>query len=472
MRRFRIAPSPTGNLHIGTLRTTLFNWILAQKEEGCLILRIEDTDQERSKSEFEANIIDGITWMGLTPHEGPIRQSDRMKDGIYQQYAKRLIDEKHAYLCFCSDAELDAERALAQSHNQPYRYSRKCHGLSKEDITSKIAQKIPFTVRFYIQDGPPIVFDDAIRGPISFDRHLLSDFVLVKSDKSPSYNFAVVVDDLDMAITDVVRGEDHISNTPRQLLLFEALGATPPQYAHLPMILGTDRSKLSKRHGATSVTQYRDMGYLPEAIFNYLVLLGWSSTTGEDILTQEQVIEEFSVSRISKSGAIFDIAKLKWMNGQYIRKLSPDNLVKALTPYVTPEALAMLQGMDSERVKRIFVSIQDNLDVLTDINVYVPVYLYGFDDFKKYVDSLTFTPQDLEVIKRFLDKCSGLTFDSKSIEDKLQETIQDTGLAKGKVLKPIRYASSGLGSGPHLPEFLSILTLKEVQKRLEYVLSK
>ena len=471
MKRFRVAPSPTGNLHIGTLRTTLFNWILAHHTQGEMALRIEDTDVARSKPAFEANIIEGIEWMGLHAHVGPIRQSERMAEGIYYRYAHQLVKQGKAYHCFCSDAQLDAERLEAQTQNIPYVYSKKCQHLSPDHIEANKNQGIPYTIRFAIPEGGAVAFEDTIRGPISFDRHLLSDFVMIKSDNSPSYNFAVVIDDMEMGITDVVRGEDHISNTPRQLLLFEALGHSPPNYAHLPMILGTDRSKLSKRHGATSVTEYRDSGYLPEAMFNYLVLLGWSSPDGEEILSRQAIVDAFELSRVSKSGSIFDIAKLRWMNGQYIRKLDAAALMERLTPFIHPDYKTALQNYNTQTIQRIMVSLQDNLDVLTDINAFLPVYVYSFEAYQKYVDSLIFSDQDKDVLRLFSSKCEGLSFDPNTIETLLSDVMQTLKLPKGKVLKPIRCACTGLASGPHLPELLSILSLKVVQQRLGYVLA-
>jgi nondiscriminating glutamyl-tRNA synthetase len=479
--RLRIAPSPTGTLHIGTLRTTLFNWIFAKHHKGTLVLRIEDTDAERSKPEFEKNIIDGIDWMGLTPDEGPVqggsygpyRQSERMAEGLYLKYAQQLLDEKKAYYCFCSDADLDAERQEAELAKRPYIYSRKCIHLSLDEIQQKQAQGLKASIRFKMPDQQSITFADIIRGDITFDLTLISDFVIIKSDLSPSYNFAVVVDDWLMAISHVIRGEDHISNTPRQLAVFEAFGQKPPLYAHLPMILGPDKSKLSKRHGATSVTEYAAQGYLSTALFNYLVLLGWSSPDGQEILSKQAIIDVFSLERISKSGAVFDITKLKWMNGQYIRQLSPQDLTQTLLPFLNEELAAQVKHIDSETVAKMMASVQDNLDLLPDVNIYLPVYFMAEDRFKEAVKAFVFSEPDRQVIGLFCEALKGLTtpLTPQDIESFFNAILTQTGLGKGKVFKPIRIACTGMGSGPHLPHMLSLLGKELLIHRCQHILS-
>ena len=282
--KLRFAPSPTGNLHIGSVRTAIFNWVWATSLGATLVLRIEDTDMERSTPEFEANIMDGLKWLGLPFDEGPhhpkgtmkYRQSERIKDNAYAPHVAKLIERGHAYYAFETDEELDAERKAAEDQGIAYVYSRKSLAYTPNEVAKKLDEGQPHVIRFKVPQNETIVVNDAIRGDISFDAGLLSDFIIVKSDGVPTYNFAVVVDDADMGITHVVRGEDHISNTPKQIMIYHALGAPIPTFAHLPIILGQDRSKLSKRHGAKSVTEYRDEGFLPDALINYLSLLGWS----------------------------------------------------------------------------------------------------------------------------------------------------------------------------------------------------
>ncbi len=445
--RVRFAPSPTGNLHIGTIRTALFNWLFARNKKGTLIVRIEDTDPERSKPEFEKNILDGMSWLGLDFDEGPIRQSQRMS--LYKEAAQKLLESKAAYRCYCTDAELEAERKEAEIKKVPYVYSGKCATLTEP-------KDGPFTVRFAVPKRA-LKFHDIIRDDIEFDLNLVGDFVIVKSDGGPTYNFACVVDDIDMKISHVIRGEDHVSNTPRQIIMYEALGQKPPEFAHLPMILGTDKSKLSKRHGATAVTDYAAMGFLPEALFNYMVLLGWSSPDAKEIMTRDEIASVFSLERISKSGAVFDITKLKWMNGQYIRKLNPDELYERVTPYLP----------NSKISKEMVYSVRDNLEVLADITNYLAVYTMTDDEYKQAVKQFQFSDSDLQVLNLLTAKLSN----PMDVQRILDEIIAETGLGRGKVLKPVRLACTGAVSGPQLPDCLPILGLSCLQNRLHGLLA-
>jgi nondiscriminating glutamyl-tRNA synthetase len=477
--RVRLAPSPTGNFHIGTLRAGLFNWLFARHFGGVFVLRIEDTDTARSFSHFEENIIEGLDWMGLTPQEGPIqggpfgpyRQSERMKTGEYLKVAQQLLKSGHAYLCFCSEEELDAGRKAADAAHKPYVYPRTCAHLSPEEVQEKLDQKIPYTIRFRLPDQKICQFEDLIRGKIEFDMQLLSDFVMIKSDQSPSYNFAVVVDDLAMQITHVIRGEDHISNTPRQIAVFEALGVHPPLFAHLPMILGTDRSKLSKRHGATSVSDYKAQGFLPQALLNYLVLLGWSSPDGKEIMSRAEMSEKFTLDRVSKSGAIFDIAKLKWMNGQYIRTLDPHALHTALWPFLTEDQQHILLPKGEAYITQALFSLRDNLDLLSDIQAHIGVYLRSEADFQSELTQLKpLSPADetvLVALEAWL-VAHPQSSTPQEMAQALEEVVAQVGLGKGKVFKPIRWAVSGQGSGPNLPEFLSILPKETLISRIQF----
>lgn len=477
--RLRFAPSPTGNLHIGTLWISLFNWVFAKGQNATLVLRIEDTDTERSKPEFEHNIFESLAWMGIEVDESPLkggpyapyRQSERIQQGLYKKQALSLVDQKKAYYCFCTDADLDQERLEAQAKKVPYIYSQKCTHLKPEDVQEKLNSGNPHTIRFKIPRAHTQTFKDLIRGEISFDMSLISDFVLVKSDGTPSYNFAVVVDDMSMAITHIIRGEDHISNTPRQLELYQAFGATPPHFAHLPLILGPDKSKLSKRHGATSVKEFKDLGYLNSALMNYLMLLGWSSPDGKELLNMADVIQTFSLERVSKSGAVFDLVKLKWMNGHYIRELNLDSLYAAVRPYMSEELFTKLSAMFTEdQIKLMAMSIRDNLDLLADINTYLAVYAQTLEEFKTQVSTFTFSEQDhkvLTVFQQFIQEAPPLT--PSGIDQILAQVLESTQLGKGKVFKPIRLASSAMASGPHLPDFMSILGKESLLERLSFV---
>lgn len=474
--RLRFAPSPTGNLHIGTLRTALFNWLYAKAQKGVFILRIEDTDLQRSKSEYEDNIVEGLKWLGMSYEEGPAvggeygpyRQKERIVSGIYKKALDELLDKGYAYYCFCTESELNEEREAAKKANKPYVYSRKCYGLSKNEVAEKLKQNLAYTIRFKMPDED-ILFQDIIRNDINFDCRLVSDFVIMKSDGSPSYNFACVVDDIDMKITHVVRGEDHISNMPKQLALFAAFGAMPPQYAHMPMILGADRSKLSKRHGATSVTEYRDQGFLPDAFINYLSLLGWSPKDEQELLSVSEIIEQFSLERISKAGAIFDVKKLTWMNGQYIRKMNKDTYFQFVWPFVDQDLKANLEENYSiESLKNLLFSVRDNLDLVSEISTYIKVYVDSDDVFREKVASFDFSDSDLQVIRLFynyLKNVESLSVDS--VEYGLTSILEQTGFGKGKVFRPLRIACTGEKSGPHVAEILSILGKEKLLRRLE-----
>ena len=339
--RLRFAPSPTGHLHVGNVRTALFNWLLARGAGGTFILRIEDTDQERSTRESERAVVDDMRWMGLTWDEGveasgdygPYRQSERLH--IYRAHAVELLSRGAAYRCFCSAEQLEADRQAALREGRPPQYVGRCRSLSKEDARRRVENGEPAVVRFRVPDGTrDVVFNDIVRGEVRFSTDVIGDPVLVRSDGFPAYNFAVVIDDALMQITHVIRGEDHISNTPRQILLYEAFGWRPPEFAHVSLVMGPDHTPLSKRHGATSVREFRDRGYLPEALTNYLALLGWSPGDGEELLPLDELARRFSLEHVGRSAAVFDVDKLSWVNRHYLKGAAPDRLVSLTVPYL------------------------------------------------------------------------------------------------------------------------------------------
>ncbi|MBI4734106.1 MAG: glutamate--tRNA ligase, partial [Rubrobacteridae bacterium] len=327
--RVRFAPSPTGYLHIGGARTALFNWLFARHFGGTFVLRIEDTDRERSTEEAIHAIIDSMKWLGLSWDEGPFRQMDRMDR--YEEEARRLLDEGKAYKCYCTPDELEAMRKAALDKKEAPKYNRKCAGLTPYEEAKIEAEGCKPVIRFRCPDEGTTLIEDMVKGPVSFENANLDDFIMVRADGIPTYNFAVVVDDFDMKITHVIRGDDHLSNTPRQIVLYQALGYEIPKFGHLPMILGPDKTRLSKRHGATAVESYRDEGYLAPALINYLALLGWGFED-QTIFALDELIEKFDVGGVGKSPAVFDPAKLDWMNGVYIRELSLDGFVEQIKP--------------------------------------------------------------------------------------------------------------------------------------------
>ena len=323
-------PSPTGYMHIGTLRMALFNYLFAKQRDGAIILRMEDTDKERSKKEFADDILDGLEWLGLGWDEGPFYQTQRGE--LYKHYLRKLLDENKAYYCFCSQEELEAQKQYQMSRGEAPAYSGKCAHLAESEINDLIARGKKYVIRFRAENKK-IKFNDLVRGDIEFDTGLTGDFVIAKDMDNALYNFTVVVDDFDMGITHVIRGEDHISNTPKQILVQEALGIARPEYAHLPIIMGADRSKLSKRHGAVGITEYRRQGYLKEALINFTAFLGWNPGTEKEIYSMEELLRDFSLDKVQKGGAVFNPVRLDYLNGLYIRRESIDELARLCVPY-------------------------------------------------------------------------------------------------------------------------------------------
>jgi nondiscriminating glutamyl-tRNA synthetase len=350
--RVRFAPSPTGQLHVGNARTALFNWLLARGSGGTFVVRIEDTDAERSTTEFEAAILHDLRWLGLDWDEGPdingpcgpYRQSERSR--FYAAAARELLDRGQAYHCFCSREQLEAERQTAIARGQPARYSGRCRALDPADALARMARRERAAVRFRVPEAREVAFHDAVRGDVRFHTDVLGDPVILRADGSPAYNFAVVVDDAQMAITHVVRGEDHLSNTPRQILLDEALGYAVPTFAHLALVLGPDHAPLSKRHGATSVAEFRSKGYLPEALVNYLALLGWSPREGgrddaSELMPAAELARRFSLDAVGLSAGVFDEEKLAWVNRHYLKTAQPDRLARLAVPFFVRQGVAM-----------------------------------------------------------------------------------------------------------------------------------
>lgn len=338
--RLRFAPSPTGQLHVGNARTALFNWLLARHHGGTFILRIEDTDQERSTKESERGIIEDLRWLGLDWTEGidaggdkgPYRQSERLN--TYQTYARDLIDRDRAYYCFCSPEKLEADRQAALAAGRPPMYPGTCRSIPSAAARQRVEAGEPAAIRFRVPDQPDVSFHDLVRGDVRFETEVIGDPVIVRSGGIPAYNFAVVIDDALMEITHVIRGEDHVSNTPRQLLLYDAFGWTPPKFAHVSLVMGPDHSPLSKRHGATSVKEFRDRGYLPEALANYLALLGWSPGEGDELLPLDELARRFELERVGHSASVFDTEKLAWANRHYLRLADPARLARLALPHL------------------------------------------------------------------------------------------------------------------------------------------
>ena len=473
--RVRFAPSPTGFLHVGNVRTALFNWLLARRHNGAFILRIEDTDAERSKPEYERQLMNDLGWLGLEWNEGiekggqcgPYRQSDRY--AIYQRYARQLEDEGKAFRCFCSEEELEETRQQQLARNETPRYAGKCRQLSAGDVESRLKAKDPSTLRLRVRPGR-VGFSDLVFGRIDIETVQISDPILLRSDGSPTYNFCCVVDDFLMSISHVIRGEGHLSNTHRQILIYEALGATVPQFAHLSTILGPDGQKLSKRHGATSLDEFRRQGYLPEALINYLALLGWSpAEDGQEVLSPDEIAQQFDLSRVLKSPATFDNAKLDWMNRTYISKIPADRLFETSAGYFVDAGL--VPGNFDERTKAWLAQVIDLLKMRVDHLDQLPSeadIVYGFRHTPAEIDP--------DVVGMFKDpdakavavEFAGMAGELDALTPETYRTIVGQVKARTKqkgrkLFHPIRAALTGRESGPDLEK---LITLYEEGSRL------
>ena len=469
--RVRIAPSPSGNLHIGTARTALFNYLFAKKNNGKFILRIEDTDAERTSQEYIDNIFDSLKALGLNWDEGPdiggpygpYTQSERFD--IYPKYVQKLLDSGFAYECFCTPEELEQEKEAATAAKKPYVYSKKCENLTEEEKAKLRAEGRKPAVRFNIakaqkafHDSSILEFDDMVKGRLHMDTNLLGDFVIQKSNGTPTYNFAVVIDDALMKISHVIRGEDHISNTYKQILIFEALGLEVPKFGHLGMILAPDRSKLSKRHGATAVSDFVKQGYLTDALVNFVALLGWSPSDGEEIKTVDEIAKDFRINEISSSNSIFEYDKLKWMNGHYIKMLPTEKLKEMLKPYLTKYNLNELT--DAQYTKMVELT-KEPLTLLSDITDDVP-YFFGKDvEIEPETQTGTLdTDTAQEVLKDFVNKAKDWEWTEDVLHHELEVFRADW---KEKGVKPkvtmwaVRAAITGRTKGADMVGILDIL---------------
>jgi len=472
--RVRFAPSPTGYLHVGNARTALFNYLFARHNNGTLVLRIEDTDLERSKKEYEEIIFEDLKWLGLDWDEGPdvggefapYRQSERLE--IYPKYIDKLLKSGDAYYCYCSAEELEAERQKALSEGRPPRYSGKCRNLTPEERMDYEAKGIKPTIRFKVPDGETIMFDDLIKGHIEINVDEFGDFVIVRADGMPTYNFVVVIDDALMKISHVIRGEDHLSNTPKQILIYRALGFEVPEFAHMPIILGEDRSKLSKRHGAVSVRAFKDDGYISEALFNYMSLLGWHPKDDKEIMSKEEIIEKFDIADIHKSPAIFDKTKLKWMNGVYIREiLDIDDLTKRAIPFFE----GFGYKADFEYYKKVMEAIRDSIETLMDIEERAKPFFV--DDFHYSEEGSEFLKNETgyKVIQLFYEKIKDLNQIKKEDFKRITKEIQKELKVKGKALfMPIRVALTGETSGVDVATLIEVIGIEKVKHRLQRAL--
>jgi glutamyl-tRNA synthetase/nondiscriminating glutamyl-tRNA synthetase len=461
--RVRFAPSPTGHLHVGNARTALFNWLLARRHRGTCILRIEDTDRERSTLQSEAAILEDLRWLGLTWDEGvdaggtagPYRQSERLP--IYAAHTARLLDSGHAYRCFCSPETLDAQRKAALAAGAPPKYAGTCRALSGEDVAARLAAGARPAIRLRVPADRGISFADLVRGPVTFHTDVIGDPVIVRADGIPAYNFAVVVDDALMRITHVVRGEDHISNTPRQLLVYEAFGWTPPAFAHLSLVLGPDHAPLSKRHGATSVAEFREKGYLPEALANYLALIGWSPGDGEELLPLERLAERFDLAAVGHSAGVFDEAKLAWANRHYLKLAAPDRLATLALPHLVRAGWVRSNLSTTGRawLEDVMPPLAASIDRFTDLPARLHL-VFQFDAagalHRDAVREEVSAPLATAVVKAWAAATAAASrLTTKDAFRALAKAVGAETGAKGKALfHTIRLATTGEPDGPEL----------------------
>ncbi|MGC8976891.1 MAG: glutamate--tRNA ligase [Candidatus Ratteibacteria bacterium] len=474
MVRVRFAPSPTGYLHIGNARTALFNYLFARKNKGKFILRIEDTDKERSRKEYEDAIIEDLKWLGIEWDEGPdiggnfgpYRQSERIH--IYKEFAEKLLKEGIVYKCYCKKEELEKMRKEAQRKGLPPGYDGRCRNLTKEKISEYEREKRNYVLRLKVPKEK-IEIDDLIRGKVIFEGENLTDFVIMKSDGTPTFNFAVVIDDYLMKITHVIRGEDHLSNTPKHILIFKAIGGQIPKFAHMSMTLGPDRTRLSKRHGATSVRAYRENGYLPEAFFNYISLLGWGSPESKEIFTKQDLINEFSIERCHKASAIFDPGKLLWMNSFYIRNSSIERIYELSIPFLKKaHLLDNLKNQNEEYIKKAIELEKEKIKTLKDIPYLIEFFLkdeieYEKEGFEKLINEET--KKILNEIVFIFEKIDD--FKRDEIEKRIRNFCSEKKLKTSEVFHPLRFAVSGRTKGPDLFGMIELLGKEKVIERIK-----
>ncbi|HVA56521.1 MAG: glutamate--tRNA ligase [Gemmatimonadaceae bacterium] len=467
--RLRFAPSPTGYLHVGGARTALFNWLYAKKYGGQFLLRIEDTDKARSTEASTRAIFEGLEWLGLTWDEEVVYQGANLPR--HQSDARRLLDAGAAYRCFCTREELDARRAEAEARKESFKYDRRCDALPREEVDRRVSAGMPFVIRFRVPDGATS-WTDLVHDTISFPNKDIEDFVILRSDGTPIYNLAVVSDDIAMRITVVMRGDDHISNTPKQILLYAALGAELPTFAHLPMIHGLDGKKLSKRHGATAVADYQHMGILPQAMLNFLALLGWSPGRDIEVMTVPQMIELFSVDGLLKKASVFDTAKLEWMNGQHLSLLASAEIEPRVTPALVKAGLATASELRERH--EWYLSLLDQLKVrsrtIDDIVRQAAPFLQDEITYDAAAEAKQWSdrPAAAELLHATRDALAGVAeWEAAPMELALRGLADARGLSGGKVFQPLRVALTGLGVSPGIFEVLVLLGRERSLARID-----
>lgn len=479
--KVRFAPSPTGPFHIGGARSALFNWLVARHADGTFLVRIEDTDLKRSTKESEENIKDSLKWLGMNwdegidvggPH-GPYRQTERLD--LYKKEVQRLLDEGKAYYCYCSAEELEVSRKAQLDAGKTPIYDEHCRHLTEEEKAKYEAEGRKPVVRLKVRKDGVFAFDDMVRGHVEFQAAGVGDFIIMKSDGIPVYNFAVVIDDAFMEVTHVIRAEEHLSNTPRQLAIYEALGYKPPKFGHISLILGEDHKKMSKRHGATSVTEYRNMGYLPEAVVNYLALLGWTPKGEQEIFTEEELIKQFSMKRVSSNDAVFDINKLNWINFQYMKKLDADQLYALIFPFLVKAGYVEESVTEEKKdwLKKVIWFMKDHIYFAGQAAEELKFF---FEDMPALTDEAILSIMKAEtsgkLLKAFIEDLKALeTFDQAEIKKCFNACMKAQGIKGKAAYEPTRIALTGVTQGPGMFEMMELFGREKTMDRLEAALA-
>ena len=478
--RVRFAPSPTGYLHIGGARTALFNWLYARHYGGTFILRIEDTDNLRSTPEAVNAILDGMKWLSLDWDEGPEKGGEygpyfqMQRLGLYQPYINQLLADGNAYYCYCTSGELETRRRKRLAEGEQAIYDRRCLYLSEAEKKQMEKEGKKPAIRLKMP-GNAVVVNDLIKGEMDFDSRLLSDFVIVKSDGIPTYNFAVVIDDILMKISLVMRGDDHISNTPKQIVIYQALGVTLPDFAHIPMIMGPDNTRLSKRHGATSVIEYKKMGFVPEAVVNYITHLGWSSGNNQELFTIDELVKGFTLDKISKHSAIFDMEKLNWFNSEYLKRMSDETYGKMLLPY-----LQEVNFMDNQISDDLFQWLKEVISLMKsrvrNFRQFLEYADYFFtEDFKIEDDAVKVLKEEgvKTILTQLLERLKKITLWTEgNIEQVVREIASEMNLKGKQIIHPTRISLSGKKVGPSLFALMEVLGKERNIERLERVIQR
>lgn len=465
--RVRFAPSPTGHLHIGGARTALFNWLYAKNTKGTFVLRIEDTDRTRSTDEYIEAIIEGMKWLGLDWDEGPFRQTDRFD--VYRSYCDKLLKEDKAYYCYCSAEELETRRKEAMAQGKSVKYDGRCRNVTEGQAPSSERHG---TVRFKMPQQGQTVVEDLLRGNVVFENEQLDDLIILRSDGTPTYNLTVVVDDVDMRITHVIRGDDHLNNTPKQIQLYQAFGYAVPKFAHLPMILGADKTRLSKRHGATSVMAYYELGYLPEALVNYLVRLGWSYGD-QEIFTRDELVTHFSFEHVGKAAAVFNPEKLLWMNSQYIMNSTPEKLAELVRPFLVKEQVIHDdKPLDAAWLARAVHTLQERAKTLVELAGSLRYYIAEDVVFNEKAKEKFLNEKSRDLLIELKKGISFLSeFSTPEIENLFKTIVENHGVKLGALAQPVRVAMTGGTESPGIYEVLDVLGKEKVLKRLEKAIS-